>query len=577
MGSQAEIVESASLSVHPERNRPPLVGASLYNLGNTCFMNAVLQCITHTVPLLKKLLSNCHNPNCSDMDDFCSFCALRKHVQECILMSGLAIMPKLFAYNLNKISSSFQLGEQQDAHEFLGCFLDSVRNSYLKAFSKDKQLPSFNSDNPVNQVFGGRLRSQLRCCDCGHLSNTYEPLLDLSLEIDDVDCLTDALESFTKAEMIDDPDSRLTCDGCKAKVIMEKQLKIDQAPTVIALHLKRFKTVGLFVDKIPKFVKYPLELDLMPYLSYSKADEQSNYELYAIVVHNGSCGSGHYYCNVRTSSTTWHQMNDALMYLITENVVLDQEAYILFYVKKGIFPWFSSLVESEKLLQPCRGGDGSPSSMLDHEDSDHASSSTAEASCGSPREALEKDKGPTPSASTSPAPSDTPTPHTSPKHLSNNVGLVGSPRGRFLTPPSNRPWDFAMDIFADEQLEEDKENHLISQNYVGSKGTKEVGKCIINAVQSAHLLPLMRQMPSSRRSKLMACLNGSPEPLRKRPFSSKSDQPSRKKQIMTSSHQISASKNRADYRSTSSKSLSPRSIRGLLFDGDTDSFEFSLC
>lgn len=42
---------------------------------------------------------------------------------------------------------------------------------------------------------------------------------------------------------------------------MEKQSKIDQAPLVIFLQLKRFSNEGLFINKTDKFVEYPLELD----------------------------------------------------------------------------------------------------------------------------------------------------------------------------------------------------------------------------------------------------------------------------------------------------------------------------
>lgn len=108
---------------------------------------------------------------------------------------------------------------------------------------------------------------QLRCCNCGHCSNTYEPLIDLSLEIENVATLPSALESFTKMEKIEDPEMQFTCDECKERVSIEKQLILDQAPSVATFHLKRFKNDGFFVKKIDKYVEFPLELDLLPYTS----------------------------------------------------------------------------------------------------------------------------------------------------------------------------------------------------------------------------------------------------------------------------------------------------------------------
>lgn len=69
---------------------------------------------------------------------------------------------------------------------------------------------------------------------------------------------------------MEDPDVKFTCEGCKNQVPnMEKQLKLHEPPQVLALHLKRFKSDGVSLEKIDKFVQYPVEFDLKPFLSSS--------------------------------------------------------------------------------------------------------------------------------------------------------------------------------------------------------------------------------------------------------------------------------------------------------------------
>lgn len=84
-----------------------------------------------------------------------------------------------------------------------------------------------------------------------------------------VDSLIDALQSFTKVELIED----YMCDGCKCRVNMEKHFKIEQAPEVLVIHLKRFTNSG---GKICDKVKYPLELHVDSFMSSSDDVSSTN-------------------------------------------------------------------------------------------------------------------------------------------------------------------------------------------------------------------------------------------------------------------------------------------------------------
>ncbi|KAM0929979.1 hypothetical protein ACQ4PT_001244 [Festuca glaucescens] len=163
----------------------------------------------------------------------------------------------------------------------------------------------------------------LTCHDCGHCSEILEPFLDLSLEIGQVDNLVAALESFTKVGQIGDAENKLTCDSCNAQIFKDKRFVIDKTPDVVAFHLKRFTTLDNSIEKIDKYVGYPSELDLK--LFHSNPEKEV--------------------CTIRSSPTSWHLMNDSLVDSISETSALGQEAYILFYVRQGSFPWFSSMQE----------------------------------------------------------------------------------------------------------------------------------------------------------------------------------------------------------------------------------------
>ncbi|KAM3327501.1 hypothetical protein P3S68_033965 [Capsicum galapagoense] len=228
-------------------------GAGLLNLGNTCFLNAVLQCFVHTVPLFNLLLHNAHVVPCDLIAGFYLICIFKELIGLSLVYEayeGRSISPWILVKNLSYFTSGFYKYEQEDAHEFLLCFLNRIESRF---------------SDIVQQVFCIHLVSKLRCCNCGHYSNIYEPLIDVSLEIKDVDILHSVLESFTRVEKLDDPEIKFSCERCKVQVSIEKQLMLYNVPFVAIFHLKRLQNDGSVVRKVEKHVSFPLELDLLLY------------------------------------------------------------------------------------------------------------------------------------------------------------------------------------------------------------------------------------------------------------------------------------------------------------------------
>ena len=94
------------------------------------------------------------------------------------------------------------MGRQEDAHEYARCLIDRLHEDGLKRVSP-KPSPAEAETGLTSQIFGLRLRSRIRCSKCEYASNTFEPAMDLSLEVLRANSLEKALASFTAPEKLD--------------------------------------------------------------------------------------------------------------------------------------------------------------------------------------------------------------------------------------------------------------------------------------------------------------------------------------------------------------------------------------
>jgi ubiquitin C-terminal hydrolase len=306
-------------------------------------MNSVLQALTHSSGIANDALRGQHMSSCArkKANLFCGYCQLLTHVMNAYTAKGKSdLAPEAILRQLKLLAKSMRFGRQEDSHEFLRQLIDScVLGELPIRLTSNPKVPhvpqTFRSTTTISQLFSGYLQSQVTCGDCGNVSRTFDPYMDISLEIQDSHTLVDCLKRFTRPDSLAGQNA-YRCSKCHRRVSAKKQMVVHRCPPLLTFQFKRFNVFSSnyrsSVQKINKAVKFGATLDMKPFMSSPSSGSPLNYSLYAVIVHEGSSmGSGHYVCYAKAANGLWYLFNDNYVQQVSEQTVLSQSAYIVMY------------------------------------------------------------------------------------------------------------------------------------------------------------------------------------------------------------------------------------------------------
>ena len=272
-----------------------LVARGLYNLGNTCYMNAVLQCLWIASSRMKKS-THVTKPLVEE------FWKLVKRLSS---NGRRAVAPTEFKHSLLSGWPQFAGGGQHDAHEFLVVMLD--------------QLALCDGN------FTGSVSTTSTCGSCNYQSVTKENFRCLMVDIPTShtrpsvrNCVE---QTFAEAESIEDWNCHHGCGtlGTTGK----REYGISCLPSLLFIQLKRFVVTKNGV------VKNRAVVDLS---NCELVLGGMRYALVGIVHHAGSLSSGHYTATIKVNGR-WKTCNDTRVMDAGEVQRKSGTAYLLTYLR----------------------------------------------------------------------------------------------------------------------------------------------------------------------------------------------------------------------------------------------------
>lgn len=332
----------------------------LENLGNTCFLNSIMQIIKEIDDLPNIIKNKIKKNEIKKNNDGILSIELSQLIEMMTTNNGI-IRPTRFIEILQNYAKSndkvlFTGFMQNDVQEFFSLLIEALHKSIsrekniiingkaqtevdklaIKCFN-EKAIEYKKEYSEINELFQAISVTFIKGNSTLDTSSKTELYTSINLPIlynnNVVQNIYDCFKLYTMPETLNG-DNKWYNEDKNIKEPATKYIKFWDFPKVLFILFKRFAPNGK--TKINNVIDFPIDnLDLSHFVCGYKPTSYK-YDLFGVCNHSGGLLGGHYTAYVRNKHNEWIHYNDT-RWEIVENPkdIITAKAYCLFYRKKN--------------------------------------------------------------------------------------------------------------------------------------------------------------------------------------------------------------------------------------------------
>ena len=341
----------------------------LYNMGNTCYFNSALQCLSNTEDLTKYFINQYFMKEINNGSSLGSKGFISKiyynFINEMWNEENVRIAPKEFRINFCRKTGLFLNNDEQDSQEFLLAVLDNLHEDLNRITNKkymelDEQRKGESDeeaskrwwdyyksreDSIIVDLFQGQFKSTIKCSKCNFSSTSYDSFNNIGLPLP-VKRTQHQIKLLTSNHKFIDINVKLSEDPKLKDIIMKALIYLDKNKYIEYLRdKKRENIISEENYQIPPELMY----NNIEVIEFSKGFKITN-------IYNTSFKQGNNsYDNIKLSDI-YKKNNNSEFILFEKNLNLDPQKYINIYIyplmEKKIEGIFSNKIKKVILSYP---------------------------------------------------------------------------------------------------------------------------------------------------------------------------------------------------------------------------------